>query len=96
MSEQIEVLGQFDVRRDAVPADSEMRAPEIMTIDEASITNTFGGAQLDSAVSSVRDKKRYVTGQKNEPKKFYISRKDCQVNHFCEELAGPNKRSEGI
>ena len=96
MSEQIEVLGQFDVRRDVVPTDTETTAPEIMAIDRASIKNSFGGDQLDAALGSVRDKKRYDTGYNNEPKKFYISRKDCPVHNFCAELAGPNKRSEGI
>ncbi len=96
MSEQIEVLGQFDVRRDVVPSDTETSAPGIMEIDKALIKNTFGGDQLDATVGSVRDKKRYVTGYNNEAKKFYISRKDCPVHNFCEELAGPNKRSEGI
>ena len=96
MSKQIEVLGQFDVRREEVPADTESSAHGIMTIDKARIKNTFGGDQLDAAVGSIRDKKRYVTGYDNEPKKFYISRKDCPVHNFCEELAGPSKRSEGI
>ena len=96
MSEQIEVLGQFDVRRDVVPADSEKSASGILAIDKARIKNTFGGDQLDATVGSVRDKKRYVTGYNNEAKKFYISRKDCPVRNFCEDLAGPNKRSEGI
>ena len=62
MSEQIEVLGQFDVRRDVVTADHETSASGIMAIDKARIKNTFGGDQLDAAVGSVRDKKRYVTG----------------------------------
>ena len=96
MTEQIEVLGQFDVRRDVVPADPEEKKMGKMTIDKQRIKNTFGGDQLDAAVDSVRDKKRYVTGYSDPPKKFYISRKDCPVHNFCEELAGPNKRSEGI
>ena len=96
MSEQIEVLGQFDVRRDVVAANSESSEPGIIEIDKARIKNTFGGDQLDAAVGSVRDKERYVTGYNNEPKKFYISRKDCPVHNFYEELTGPNKRSEGI
>ena len=96
MSEQIEVLGQFDVRRDQVPGDPETSAHEMMATDKARIKNTFGGDQLDAAVGSIRDKKGYRTGYENEPKKFYISRKDCPVNNFYEELAGPNKRSEGI
>ena len=96
MSEQIEVLGQFDVRRDVLPADPETGVPGHMTIDKARVKNTFGGDQIDATVNSVRDKKRYVTGYSNEPKKFYISRKDCPVRNFCEELAGPNKRAEAI
>ena len=96
MSEQIEVLGQFDVRRNVVSTDPETSAPEIITIDETRIKNTFGGDQLDATVCSVRDKKRYFTGYNNEAKKFYISRKDCPVHNFCKDLAGPNKRSEGL
>ena len=96
MSEQIEVLGQFDVRRDVVPADTETSKHEIMEQNKGRFKNTFGGDQLDAAVESVRDKKRFFTGYSNKPKKFYISRKDCAVHNFCEELAGPNKRSEGI
>ena len=96
MSEQIEVLGQFDVRRDVVSANPEENTSEMMTVEKERIKNTFGGDQLDAAVGSVRDKKRYLTGYNNETEKFYISRKDCPVHNFCEELAGPNKRSEGI
>ena len=96
MSEQIEVLGQFDLRRDVVSADPETGEPGQIKRDKAHIKNTFGGDQLDAALSSIRDKKRYITGYSNEPNKFYISRKDCPVHNFCEELVGPNKRSEGI
>ena len=96
MSEQIEVLGQFDIRRDVDPADKGTKTPGITAINKVNIKNTFGGDQLDAAVGSIREIKKFVTGYDNEPKKFYISRKDCPVHNFCEELAGANKRSEGI
>ena len=41
MSELIEVLGQFDVRRDVVPSDPETSAPGIMERDKTLIKNTF-------------------------------------------------------
>ena len=94
MTEQIEVFGQFDLRRDVT--DSERGITDQMTIDKERITNTFGGDQLNAALEAVKNKKRYVRSYENKAKKFYISRKDCPVKNFCEELAGPNKRSEAI
>ncbi len=96
MTKQIEVLGQFDVRKDDVTAETEAELTSDMTIDEVRITNTFGGDQLNAALEAVKNNKRYVRGYENQAKKFYISRKDCPVRNFCEEFAGPNKRSEAI
>ena len=96
MTEQIEVLGQFDVRRDDVANESETELTGQISIDKARITNTFGGDQLNAALDAVNNKKTYVRGYENQAKKFYISRKDCPVRNFCEDLAGPNKRAEAI
>ena len=96
MTEQIEVLGQFDVRRDDVANESETELTGQISIDKARITNTFGGDQLNAALDAVNNKKTYVRGYDNQAKKFYISRKDCPVRNFCENLAGPNKRAEAI
>tara|TARA_Y100001968_G_scaffold26806_1_gene20910 strand:- start:154 stop:699 length:546 start_codon:yes stop_codon:yes gene_type:complete len=94
MNEHIEVFGQFDVRRDVEGDESELT--EKMTINKARITNTFGGDQLNAAFDAVKSKKKYSRGYENQSKKFYISRKDCPVRNFCEDLAGPNKRAEAI
>ena len=96
MTEQIEVFGQFDVRRDDVATESETGLTDQMSIDKARITNTFGGDQLNAALDAVKNKKQYVRDFENQSKKFYISRKDCPTRNFCEELAGPNKRAEAI
>tara|TARA_B100000945_G_scaffold117256_1_gene93180 strand:+ start:643 stop:1194 length:552 start_codon:yes stop_codon:yes gene_type:complete len=96
MAEQIEVFGQFDVRRDDITGVPEAGLINQMTIDKARITNTFGGDQLNAALEAVKNKKRYVRGYENQAKKFYISRNDCAVKNFCEELTGPNKRAEAI
>ena len=96
MAELIEVLGQFDVRRDNVATERETGQTGPISIDKARITNTFGGDQLNAALDAVNNKKTYVRGYENQAIKFYISRKDCPVRNFCEELAGPNKRSEAI
>ena len=96
MNEQIEVFGQFDVRRSYVNTDTKKGLTDQMTLDKARITNTFGGDQLNAALDAVNNKKTYVRGYENQAKKFYISRKDCPVRNFCEDLAGPNKRSEAI
>ena len=96
MTEQIEVFGQFDVRREDVAAECEAGQTDELTVDQARITSTFVGDQLNAALDAVNNKKKYVRGYENPPKKFYISRKDCPVRNFCEELAGPNKRAEAI
>tara|TARA_B100000965_G_scaffold398672_1_gene417194 strand:- start:4933 stop:5484 length:552 start_codon:yes stop_codon:yes gene_type:complete len=96
MTEQIEVLGQFDVRRDLDDNESATELTSQISMDKARITNTFGGDQLNAALDAVKNKKKYVRGYKNQSKKFYISRKDSPIWNFCEELAGPNKRSEAI
>ena len=96
MAEQIEVFGQFDIRRDDIAVDLEGGQSSEISIDQARITNTFGGDQLNAAFDAVKNKKRYVRGHQNKEKKFYISRKDCPVRNFCEELAGENKREEAI
>ncbi len=96
MKEQIEVFGQFDVRRDNVYADNEKRVSGQISIEKARITNTFGGDQLNAALDAVNNKKSYVRDYENRAKKFYISRKDCPVRNFCEDLAGPNHRTEAI
>ena len=96
MTEQIEVFGQFDVRRDDVTAESEVGMTGQMTIERARITNTFDGDQLNAALDAIKNNKRYLRDYKNQAKKFYISRKDCPVRNFCVELAGPNKRAEAI
>ena len=57
MTEQIEVLGQFDVRRDVFPVDPEKKRMGKITIEKERIKNTFGGDQLDAAVESLTDKK---------------------------------------
>ena len=94
MKEQIEVFGQFDVRRDVT--DSEKLITDQMSIDRERITNTFVGDQLNAALEAVKNKKKYVRGYENQSKKFYINRKDCPVRNFCEDMAGPNKRVEAI
>ena len=96
MAEQIEVLGQFDVRRDDVAGESDLEQNTQMSIDKARIINTFGGDQLNAALDAVKKNKRYDIVCGNQAKKFYISRKDCPVRNFCEELTGPNKRTEAI
>ena len=96
MTEQIEVFGQFDVRRNEVSTESKMTLTEKMSIDKARITNTFVGDQLNAALDAVNNKNNYVRGYENQSKKFYISRKDCPVRNFCEDLSGPNKRTEAI
>jgi len=94
MTEQIEVFGQFDVRRDLEPTESEVTGH--MTMDNVRITNTFAGDQLSAALDAVKNKKKYVRCYENQSKKFYISRKDSPVRNFCEDLSGPNKRAEAI
>ena len=79
MNEQIEVFGQFDVRRNDVEPEPEKGLIDQMTIHKAPITNTFGGDQLNAALEAVKNNKRYDRGYKNKAKKFYISRKDCAV-----------------
>jgi len=96
MIEQIEVFGQFDVRRNDVINENEIGLNNQKSIDTALITNTFGGDQLNAALDAVNNKKTYNRAFDNQVKKFYISRKDCPVRNFCEDLAGPNKRSEAI
>ena len=96
MTEQIEVFGQFDVRRDDKTIDSETESTDQNSMDKTRITNTFGGDQLNAALDAIKNKKQYVRNFENQPKKFYISRKDCPTRNFCEELAGPNKRAEAI
>tara|TARA_B100001250_G_C19776298_1_gene779706 strand:- start:277 stop:828 length:552 start_codon:yes stop_codon:yes gene_type:complete len=96
MTEQIEVLGQFDVRRNIVATQQERELSDEMPIETARITNTFEGDQLNAALDAVKNKKTYVRDYNNQAKKFYISRKDCPVKNFCEDLAGPNKRKEAI
>ena len=96
MIEQIEVFGQFDVRRNDVINENEIGLNNQKSIDTARITNTFGGDQLNAALDAVNNKKTYNRAYDNQVKKFYISRKDCPVRNFCEDLAGPNKRSEAI
>ncbi len=94
MAEQIEVFGQFDVRRDIEPTESEVTGH--MTMDNVRITNTFAGDQLSAALDAVKNKKKYVRCYENQSKKFYISRKDSPVRNFCVDLSGPNKRAEAI
>ena len=96
MTEQIEVLGQFDVRRDDFASEHKNGLSNQISIDNARITNTFCGDQLNAALDAVNNKKTYKRTYENQAKKFYISRKDCPVRNFCEELAGPNKRTEAI
>ena len=96
MTEQIEVFGQFDVRRNDDATESKSGLADQMSINKARITNTFGGDQLNAALDAVKNKKGYVRGYENQAKKFYISRKDCPVRNFCEDLLGPNKRTEAI
>ena len=96
MTEQIEVFGQFDVRRNDVATEIETDLIGEISIDKARITNTFGGDQLNAALDAVNNKKVYNRGCYDQSKKFYISRKDCPVRNFCEDLLGPNKRAEAI
>ena len=96
MKEQIEVFGQFDVRRDLYATESETGLTGEITMDNLRITNTFGGDQLSAALDAVKNKKKYVRCYENQSKKFYISRKDSPIRNFCEDLAGPNKRAEAI
>tara|TARA_B100000965_G_scaffold125261_2_gene103962 strand:- start:13244 stop:13795 length:552 start_codon:yes stop_codon:yes gene_type:complete len=96
MKELIEVFGQFDVRRDYEATDYEAGLNGQRQLDKERITNTFGGDQLNAALDAVKNKKKYLRGFENQSKKFYISRKDCPIRNFCEDIAGPNKRVEAI
>tara|TARA_B100000700_G_scaffold305585_1_gene379743 strand:+ start:5484 stop:6035 length:552 start_codon:yes stop_codon:yes gene_type:complete len=96
MTEQIEVFGQFDVRRDIEATETQTILTEQMKTDKARITNTFGGDQLNAALDAIKNKKKYTRGHESKAKKFYISRKDCPVRNFYEDLAGPNKRTDAI
>ena len=96
MTQQIEVFGQFDLRREVLPENSETEPPGQIAIDKERITNTYGVDQLDAAIAAAQNNKKYGKGYNNKAKKFYISRKNCPVRNFCEDLAGPHKRSEGI
>tara|TARA_B100000579_G_scaffold356196_1_gene311808 strand:+ start:553 stop:1149 length:597 start_codon:yes stop_codon:yes gene_type:complete len=96
MTEQIEVLGQFDVRRAQETNDTEVELTEQMKIDIERMTNTFDGDQLNAALDAAKNKKRTLNSHQTQVKKFYISRKDCPVRNFCEDLTGPNKRTEAI
>ena len=96
MAEQIEVFGQFDVRRNVFTSSPETGITAQLQIDKARITNTFVGDQLNAALDAVNNKKTYVRDYKNQARKFYISRKDCPVRNFCEDLEGPNKRAQAI
>ena len=58
MIEQIEVLGQFDVRRD-IP-DPEIGLTTQITIEKQRKTNTFVGDQLNAAVDAAKNQKKYV------------------------------------
>ena len=70
MTEQIEVLGQFDVRRDDVAIEGETEQTGQLSIDKARITNTFGGDQLNAALDAVNNK-TYVRGYENQSKVLY-------------------------
>ena len=70
MAEQIEVFGQFDVRRDDLSFDSKAGLTAQISIDKARITNTFGGDQLNAALDAVKNKKKYVRGYEYQAKKF--------------------------
>ncbi len=96
MNEQIEVFGQFDVRRNNFTACQEEGENNQMEIDKTRLTNTFEGDQLNAALNAIKNKKRYMRSHENQANKFYISRKDCPVRNYCEDLAGPNKRAEAI
>ena len=96
MTEQIEVFGQFDFRRDDNTDEDETEMNHQISIENKRITNTFAGDQLNAALDAVNNKKTYKRSYDNQAIKFYISRKDCPVRNFCEDLAGPNKRSEAI
>ena len=96
MTEQIEVFGQFDFRREDCSVESKAGEIGQMSINKERIINTYGGDQLNAALDAVKNQHKYVRAFENQSKKFYISRDDCPVNNFCEELAGPNKRAEAI
>ncbi len=70
MTELIEVLGQFDVRRDDVATQSKAELTGQISIDKARITNTFGGEQLNAALDAANNKKTYVRAYENQSKKF--------------------------
>ena len=53
MTEQIEVFGQFDVRRNDDTTESKSGLTDQMSIDKARITNTFGGDQLNAALDAI-------------------------------------------
>ena len=55
MTEQIEVLGQFDVRRDDVPTKSETEITSQISIEKERLTNTFEGDQLNAALDAVNN-----------------------------------------
>ena len=57
MNEQIEVFGQFDIRRDDVAGNPDVELTDKISIDKERITNTFGGDQLNAALEAVKNKK---------------------------------------
>ena len=75
MTEQIEVFGQFDVRRNLEDLNSETGSTGQMTMDKTRITNTFGGDQLNAALDAVKNKRKYVRGYKNQSKNFISAEK---------------------
>ena len=78
MTEQIEVLGQFDVRRDDVANESETELTGQISIDKARITNTFGGDQLNAALDAVNNKKHMLEVMRIKLKSFISAEKTVQ------------------
>ena len=78
MTEQIEVFGQFDVRRNDDTTESKSGLTDQMSIDKARITNTFGGDQLNAALDAVNNKKTYVRGMRIKLKSFISVEKTVQ------------------
>ena len=78
MTEQIEVFGQFDVRRNDDATESKSGIADQMSIDKARIINTFGGDQLNAALDAINNKKRMSEVMRIKLKSFISVEKTLQ------------------
>ena len=78
MTEQIEVFGQFDIRRDVDSNESDTGFTSQITMDKARITNTFGGDQLNAALDAVKNKKNMLEDMRINQRSFISVEKTLQ------------------